>query len=188
MLSHFRSGNFSIPIPFLIFVYFFIGKADSSVEDGGGVVSSGIALKEKWMPWFNRTFSKNRRTGRKFLTSLSSLLTRVLRKNIRMQQRKGGNLERAWLGLKIKLQTSWTMTENMQKSTQTTSNPSLIPHLSYHIGYKKHQMKNPQGKQRSLSLSPQQKSPILYRHLLTSPINLPTNHHLLHPLSNHQLI
>ena len=42
------SGNFSIPIPFLIFVYFSIGKVDSSVEDVGAnkAVSSGIELKE----------------------------------------------------------------------------------------------------------------------------------------------
>ena len=44
------SGNLSILIPLLIFVYFSIGKVDSSVEDmaANTAVSSGIALKEKF--------------------------------------------------------------------------------------------------------------------------------------------
>ena len=95
------SGNFSIPIPFLIFVYFSIGKVDSSVEDvvANKAVSSGIALKETFDAMVRNSVVKKQEKRQKIpFKSAFTVGQRVLRKNIRTQQRKGGKLERTWLG------------------------------------------------------------------------------------------
>ncbi|CAL8399393.1 unnamed protein product [Arctogadus glacialis] len=95
------SGNWSNPIPFLIFVYFSIGKVDSSVEDivANTVVSSGIALKETLDAMVQLNVLKKQDKRQKIRSRYAFALGQlVLRKNIRMQQRKGGKLERTWLG------------------------------------------------------------------------------------------
>ena len=192
------SGNFSIPIPFLIFVYFSIGKVDSSVEDvvANKAVSSGIALKETFDAMVRNSVVKKQEKRQKIpFKSAFTVGQRVLRKNIRTQQRKGGKLERTWLGpYRItqidKKSAEWMITAiNTPKSTPTIWNHSLILHRAYLIEYRKHPQKNPQWKKRLLSVPLSPQSPIhLYRHRLTSQINPPTTHHLLHPHSNHQLI
>jgi hypothetical protein len=74
---------------------------DSSVEDvvANAVVSSGIVLKERLDAMVQLNILKKQGKRQKVRSrSAFAVGQRVVRKNIRMQQRKGGKLERTWLG------------------------------------------------------------------------------------------
>ena len=143
------------PIPFLIFVYFSIGKVGRSVEDivANTVVSSGIALKEKCDAMIQQNVLK--KTGQNAEDSKQVCLhcwpEGAEEEHLNAEEERRGNEKRAHLAGTIQNHQNKSadlLDDNgtQQKSIQTTSNPSQIPNLAYYSGYQKCQMKNPHGK------------------------------------------
>jgi hypothetical protein len=123
---------------------------DSSVEDvvANAVVSSGIVLKERLDAMVQLNILKKQGKRQKVRSrSAFAVGQRVVRKNIRMQQRKGGKLERTWLGpytiSKLEKKSADLRDDRGRQHPKINSNHSQIPPLESLTEYNQLHIKNP---------------------------------------------
>jgi len=99
-------------------------KVNSTVESviAEDTISKAISLKEKMDDIVKKNVRQKQDRRQRVAAVVNQaplfLGQKVLRKNIRTQQRKGGKLERSWLG----------PYEIINKSAEPISNPLKIPH------------------------------------------------------------